>query len=82
MVASRIPRKWLRLLAWPAVPSSPRSWSGSPPRPSASRSTATANWLALGPIQVQPSEIAKLAIVLWAADVYARKDKLLGSVGR
>ena len=24
------------------------------------------NWLALGPIQIQPSEIAKLALVLWA----------------
>ncbi|MGN6782844.1 MAG: putative lipid II flippase FtsW [Marmoricola sp.] len=37
------------------------------------------NWLALGPFQVQPSELAKLALVLWAADVYARKEKLLGS---
>ena len=37
------------------------------------------NWLALGPLTVQPSEIAKLAIILWAADVYARKEKLLGN---
>ena len=36
------------------------------------------NWLALGPIQIQPSEIAKLAIVLWAAHVYAQKDRRLG----
>ncbi len=38
------------------------------------------NWLALGPIQIQPSEIAKLAIVLWAAHVYAQKDRRLGSL--
>ena len=36
------------------------------------------NWLALGPIRIQPSEIAKLAIVLWAAHVYAQKDRRLG----
>jgi cell division protein FtsW len=36
------------------------------------------NWLAFGPIQIQPSEIAKLAIVLWAAHVYAQKDRRLG----
>ena len=38
------------------------------------------NWLAVGPIQIQPSEIAKLAIVLWAAHVYAQKDRRLGSL--
>ena len=36
------------------------------------------NWLAVGPLQIQPSEIAKLAIVLWAAHVYAQKDRRLG----
>jgi cell division protein FtsW len=36
------------------------------------------NWLALGPLRIQPSEIAKLAIVLWAAHVYAQKDRRLG----
>jgi len=37
------------------------------------------NWLGLGPIVIQPAEIAKLAIVLWAAHIYARKEKRLGS---
>ncbi|HLR85216.1 MAG TPA: putative lipid II flippase FtsW, partial [Nocardioidaceae bacterium] len=37
------------------------------------------NWLTLGgPLQIQPSEVAKLAIVVWVADLYARKEKLLG----
>ena len=36
------------------------------------------NWLSLGgPLQVQPSEVAKLAVVLWSADLLARKDRLL-----
>ena len=36
------------------------------------------NWLALGPIQIQPSELAKLAVVLWCAHIYAKKERLLG----
>ncbi len=36
------------------------------------------NWLSLGgPFLIQPSELAKLAMVLWCADVFSRKDKLL-----
>ena len=38
------------------------------------------NWLAVGPVQIQPSEIAKLAIVLWAAHVYAQKERRLGNL--
>ncbi|MFW6596969.1 putative lipid II flippase FtsW [Propionibacteriaceae bacterium Y2011] len=37
------------------------------------------NWLELGTsfLRLQPSEFAKVAIVLWGADVLARKEKLL-----
>lgn len=37
------------------------------------------NWLDLGSatFRIQPSEFAKLAIVVWGADVLARKDKVL-----
>jgi cell division protein FtsW len=37
------------------------------------------NWLALGPVQIQPSEIAKLALVIWAAHIYANKERRLDS---
>jgi cell division protein FtsW len=33
-------------------------------------------WLAVAGTQVQPSEFAKLALVLWGADLLARKEKL------
>ncbi len=35
------------------------------------------NWLDLGPARLQPSEFAKFALVVWGADVLARKQKLL-----
>jgi cell division protein FtsW len=35
-------------------------------------------WLYLGPIQLQPSELAKFGLVLWGADVLARKGAALG----
>jgi cell division protein FtsW len=35
-------------------------------------------WLKLGPVQVQPSELAKLAIILYLADWLARRGSLVG----
>jgi cell division protein FtsW len=37
-------------------------------------------WIQIGGIQVQPSEFAKLAFVLWGADLLARKERL-GQLG-
>jgi cell division protein FtsW len=33
-------------------------------------------WIDLGPLQLQPSELAKIAILLWGADLLARKQHL------
>lgn len=36
------------------------------------------NWLSLGgPVQIQPAEIAKFALILWISHIYARKIRLL-----
>lgn len=32
-------------------------------------------WIDIGPLQLQPSELAKLAMVLWGADLLARKQQ-------
>ncbi|HUC58862.1 MAG TPA: putative lipid II flippase FtsW [Streptosporangiaceae bacterium] len=33
-------------------------------------------WIELGPVQIQPSEFAKLALLIWGADLLARKEEL------
>jgi len=33
-------------------------------------------WIAIGSLQFQPSELAKLALAVWGADLVARKEKL------
>ncbi|MCY7396769.1 MAG: putative lipid II flippase FtsW, partial [Nocardioides sp.] len=38
------------------------------------------NWLGVGSLVIQPSEVAKLALILWAAHVYAHKERRLGSL--
>jgi cell division protein FtsW len=35
-------------------------------------------WVGVGPFTLQPSEVAKLALVLWGADLLVRKRRLLG----
>jgi cell division protein FtsW len=77
-VAGHLPQRWVRRLAWPGYFVSLgllllTSLFG------VTRNGNT-NWLALGPIQIQPSEIAKLALVLWAAHVYANKNRRLDNL--
>ena len=77
-VASRLPLRWIRRLAYPGYAISLTlllltAFLGV-------ERNGNTNWLALGPIVIQPSEIAKLALVLWAAHVYANKDRRLASL--
>jgi cell division protein FtsW len=76
-IASRLPQSTVRRFAWLGVgvsivlllllrvPSLGRTVNGN------------TNWLGIGGLVIQPAEIAKLAIVLWAAHVYARKEQRL-----
>ncbi len=76
-IASRLPLRWIRRLAYPGYAISLgllllTAFFGV-------ERNGNTNWLALGPIQIQPSEVAKLALILWAAHVYANKDRRLAS---
>jgi cell division protein FtsW len=77
-VASRLPHRWIRRLAYPGFSISLvllllTAFFGV-------ERNGNTNWLGFGPIVIQPSEIAKLALILWAAHVYAHKDKRLDSL--
>jgi cell division protein FtsW len=78
-IASRLPHSFLRRFAWLALIVSivllaltqlglGRTVNGN------------TNWLGVGPFVVQPAEIAKLSIVLWAAHIYALKERRLNSL--
>jgi cell division protein FtsW len=78
LLASRVSLRWVRRLAYPAFSISLvllliTAKFGV-------EINGNTNWLALGPLQIQPSEIAKLSIIIWAAHIYANKDRRLGNL--
>jgi len=77
-IASRLPHKLLRRLAWPGLIGSTVLLSLTQVPGLGKTVSGNTNWLALGPLTIQPAEFAKLSIILWCAHLYARKEKLLG----
>jgi cell division protein FtsW len=75
-VASRMPERLLRRLAWPGYLIALVLLAATQLGLGTTRNGNT-NWLGVGPFVIQPSEVAKLALILWAAHVYARKERLL-----
>ncbi|GAA0977156.1 putative peptidoglycan glycosyltransferase FtsW [Nocardioides aquaticus] len=77
-LASRLPHRLVRNLAYPAFSFSlvlllMTAFLGV-------EVNGNTNWLAVGPLLIQPSEIAKFSLVLWAAHIYANKERRLGSL--
>ncbi len=77
-VASRLSTRWIRRFTWLAYAVSLTllllvAFMGV-------AVNGNQNWLAFGPVRIQPSEIAKLSLVLWAANVYANKERRLVSL--
>ena len=77
-VVSRLPHRLIRKLAWPGILIAIGALALTRVPGLGIESNGNQNWLALGPITIQPSELAKLAVILWSADLYARKEKLIG----
>ncbi|WP_246081799.1 putative lipid II flippase FtsW [Nocardioides litoris] len=76
--ASRVNTRWVRRLAYPAFGLSLvllglTAIFGV-------EINGNQNWLAIGPLQIQPSEIAKLSMIVWAANIYANKERRLDEV--
>jgi cell division protein FtsW len=75
--ASRLPVRAWRLVAYPGLVTSVAllvlvAVAGT-------EVNGNRNWLDFGgPFRIQPSELAKLSLVIWGADLLARKDRLLG----
>lgn len=77
-IASRLPHRWIRRLTYPAFSLSLvllllTAFLGV-------ERNGNQNWLGVGPLVIQPSEIAKLSLVLWAAHIYANKERRLGNL--
>ncbi len=79
-IASRMPLKFIRRLAWPAFFGAALLLALTHVPGLGVERNGQTNWLGVGPIAIQPSEIAKLAVILWAAHVYALKDRRLGEL--
>jgi len=84
-IAAQIDYRRLRLLAWPLLFVSlallvlvilPGMESIAP------RVNGGRRWLNFGPAQVQPSEIAKLAVIIWTAAMAVKKQEKLSSLSR
>lgn len=75
-IAARCSPRWFRAAAYPLVAVSVLGLlltlipSLAPPVNGAAR------WITIGGFQFQPSELAKLALAVWGADLLARKEKL------
>ena len=85
VVAAQMDYRRLRPLAWPILGISvlllvvlvvPGTESFAP------RSNGARRWLLLGPVGIQPSEVAKLALVIWTAALVVKKQDRLRSLSR
>ena len=85
IVAAQLDYRRLRVLAWPILAATvvlllvlvmPGTESIAP------HSNGARRWLLLGPVGIQPSEIAKLAIIIWTAHLVVKKQDRLRSLSQ
>jgi len=75
--ASRLPVRAFRLLGYPLLVASAVGLVLVLIPGIGTHAFGATRWIDLGPLQVQPSEPAKLGLALWGADLLVRKKKLL-----
>lgn len=73
---ARLPARHIRKLAWPMLGASIVGL-GLVFTPLGMTVNGNRNWLSVGGFTVQPSEFAKLALIVWAAAVLSRKQALI-----
>lgn len=72
-----VPTRWMGGIGWAMMLLSGVLLSLVAFTPLGSDGGGSTNWLQIGPVRGQPSELAKLALVLWGAAVLAKKGRLV-----
>lgn len=72
-----VPTRWLGTIGWVLMIVSAVLLVLVAFSPLGHTAGGSTNWISIGPVRGQPSELAKLALVLWGAAVLARKGRLI-----
>lgn len=82
LIASRMPERfWLRI-AWPLLIVACVLQVLVVATPLGIEVGGNTNWLAIGPVQFQPSELIKVALVIWLGLIVTKKQAYLGDFGK
>ncbi|WP_022893344.1 putative lipid II flippase FtsW [Agromyces subbeticus] len=78
LIASRMPEQFWMRLAWPALLVSCLLQFLVVATGLGITVGGNTNWIQLGPVQFQPSELIKVALVMWLGLIVTKKEALLG----
>ena len=82
LIASRLPERFWMTLAWPLLLVSCALQLLVVATPLGVTLGGNTNWLEIGPVQFQPSELIKVALVIWLGLIVTKKQALLGEFSR
>jgi cell division protein FtsW len=81
VVVARLPVRAIRLAAWPLIIGSVGLLLLTFVPGFGVEVNGSTNWLSFGgPFRIQPSEVGKLAIVVWGAHIYASKGRRIAEI--